>query len=412
MLTTEPGAAATVANSQSLVVSDPHGSGWRVSYALSNLGGGLVITGAEWLGIPVLASGAQPFAIVIYRGAPKFKDGIGKVGGDVAHGAAYQPLAHGAPNAPDTDVDVQAAFSGFVPTASALYHGPITESVVNDVVFVEATPEHDGVEPARLTVWAKFQAGNYQYLQRWSFLADGTIEPGMALAGKLLPPSKGIMASGRVHEHNFYFRLHMAFGAGQQQASQLLAAVSSTGGGPVPPYWSPLENATSFTASASIHQRLRVGNAAPDTGADGLTTPSYVIEPANYVPPDGFFSNADFFLMNHVPAELPDSITSSSIPANETLGLRVADTDPPQDHALNDAYAPLGGSQLDGDLLIWHVLREYHVPREDHEEVPVVPYHFDHFTIRSRGILTATAPLSWAGYDPADFLVPGLVSGT
>lgn len=404
MLLAELGPAGTVAHSQSLVVADPHGSGWRVFYALSNLGGGLVITGADFLGVPVLSRASQPFAIVAYHTNPHFKDGIG-VMGQTTDGSPYRPLIHQAPNTGEPGL-IEPSFRGFVPTIDQLYNGPTPVSDVEEVVYVEQVPGEHGLEPARLTLWAKFQAGNYQYLQHWSFLADGTIQPGMALAAKLLPDW---LASGRVHVHNFYFRFEFALGAGQV-ASELIAPVSSTGQGPLTPSWSPLGNAASFTAHAAEHKRLRVSSGPIETAPGDPVTPSWVIEPGNYVPPDGFFSTADLFVMNRVPAALPETVGLDAIPTDETLGLRVADVKPPVDAALMDVYAPEGGSTLNGDLLIWHVMREYHVPREDNEELPVVPYHFGHFTVRPRGVLTKAPPLSWAGHKPADYLAPSLLA--
>src|SRR6266487_14957 len=70
-------------------------------------------------------------------------------------------------------------------------------------VYVKKHPK-GWIEPEHIEIWAKFQCGNYQYIHRYVFYADGRVDVEVGLGGKLIGdgPERG-------HIHNFYFRFDL-----------------------------------------------------------------------------------------------------------------------------------------------------------------------------------------------------------
>src|SRR6266498_721331 len=148
---------------------------WTVNWSIpTGWGGGLVISKARFRNDMVLYQGTMPFVLVPYHGgSPIFKDGLHH------QGAAFLPV---------------------VPTAANAFQGPSTPPAGNDnqwdcltnptgAVMVEREPA-TLIEPATAVIWAKFQCVNYQYVHRWEFRADGSIEASVGLGGCCSPRSR------------------------------------------------------------------------------------------------------------------------------------------------------------------------------------------------------------------------------
>jgi len=179
-------AAMIYKHSQQTTGGDSHASSvsfadWTFYWSIPSLNGeGLVISFADFKGTRVLYRAGAPFVLVPYHGnSPTFKDGLVPDCG----GLPFLALKPTAPNV----------------TGGELPPGSIASND-NQAVNVELLPA-ELAEPAKAVVWAKFQCGNYQYIHRWEFLADGNIHAEVGLGGRLLT------AAGVSHIHNFYFRL-------------------------------------------------------------------------------------------------------------------------------------------------------------------------------------------------------------
>lgn len=424
-----------------IFVSDVDNSGWELSYELSSDGGGLVVRDATFLGIPVLRYGAQPFTLIVREGGIALKDGIGvsPVVGDPASGRPYQPLHFEAPN---TGVEAQL-------DAPGLLLGPYDVAEVVHVDSEAPTPVGSPIHPACLVLAAKFQAGYRQYVQRWEFCADGRIEPSVSVGGL---PQLGAGA-GAAYLVNYYYRMEFSFAAGNQVVSKMVGVDSGVEDGPVPPRWFRLDAAEAVVALGAQHTQLRISDGPLAEGpvftedelsaADVVdpaylqklkllaesgkelplehthvpTVPSYGIVPDRYVPPDGFYSTADFFVMDAGPPEvvLPPPFPSLGFPSPmETLGGKVGEDDA-RDQRLMTWYknvlawsAHEGGSKLGTTILVWPVLRQYRLPLDAPAYSQVVAHRFTGLDIVPRGILVQTPPVTWAEASAARYLVAGL----
>src|SRR6266540_706217 len=174
---------------------------WTVNWSIpTGWGGGLVISKARFRNDMVLYQGTMPFVLVPYHGgSPIFKDGLHH------QGAAFLPV---------------------VPTAANAFQGPSTPPAGNDnqwdcltnptgAVMVEREPA-TLIEPATAVIWAKFQCVNYQYVHRWEFRADGSIEASVGLGGVLFTK----VAQRSNHVHNFYLRLDFDIAGAANNAVQ------------------------------------------------------------------------------------------------------------------------------------------------------------------------------------------------
>jgi primary-amine oxidase len=315
--------------------------GWRLPMTGSLAGGGLIVYCAQFNGDIVLLEGSLPFAINVYDDDDRvIKDGLGPNG----VGLPFAPLL---PTAPDGDFGAT---------------GPYFALNEFQAVFVEKL---DGnlIEPARLSIWCKFNAGNYEYLQRWDFHADGRIECGVGLGGRLLFANVS-------HIHNFYWRLNFNLNdaAGLVVERKVRAGASTT--------WVPLINEARQSVTPSEYTRWRVRSASR-TNAQGRPR-SYEIIPASVDPPDGTYSTGDFWAINRKGAEME-------------MGYEVAQNDDPNKATDNHLVFGYGtGSPLGKEVICWYVMREHHVPAPDGEDRTMVPYHFDSFIIRPRDFLDDT----------------------
>jgi len=332
---------------------------WRLSWSIPVLNGeGLVISGADFNGTRVLYKAGAPFVLVPYHGStPTFKDGL-------------SPACGGLP------------FLALVPTAPNVTQGnlPPGGTALNDSQFSPANPrgavmvELEGpteTSPAAAVVWAKFQCGNYQYIHRWEFGADGSIHAEVGLGGKLLSPDQG----GRAHIHNFYFRLDFDI----VTASNNLVQRSSHFGQNAADPWTDITTEGVQTADLGSFSTWRVLNKTPKN--NGLVR-SYELLPGSGGGPNPPFSTGDLWVIRYKPA--------SEDGAN--VGC--------DDNVLGTAYA--NGEMVDGqDVVIWYCLRHHHRPRQFGEERGVLPYEFLGFHLEPRDFLDDTPKNLYATVPPS-----------
>jgi hypothetical protein len=328
-------------------------AGWTFSWSIPSLyGGGLAISKANFQGTRVLFRATQPFVLVPYHGgSPHFKDGLGTF--SCGSGIQFTSMTPIAPNAPSWLIPP----SGFASNDNA--YDPILNP--KGAVAYEQVPA-SLLEPAKAVVWTKQQAANYQYIQRWEFGADGAIEAKIGLGARLWttnPPTEG-------HVHNFYFRMdfdivtpgnnlvqkfvHAGYGAGQDQ-------------------WISILNEGKDSTVPAEYTKWRVINKAPK--ANGQVR-GYEISPGSDGSPDGKWSSGDLWVVRYK-AGVEDG---SDVTCDDSV--------------LQNVYATPAETVDGQDVVIWHVLRTHHTPRENGEEDSVVPYEFDSFRILPRDFLDHT----------------------
>jgi copper amine oxidase-like protein len=331
---------------------------WNVSWSIpTGWGGGLVVSKATFRGTTVLFKGTAPFVIVPYHGgSPVFKDGIND------QGAPFTPVR---------------------PTSANDAAGPGTPTASNDNQWDPATNPGGAVvvdkepgtrlEPATLTIWAKFQCANYQYVHRWEFRADGSIEASVGLGGHLWTKN----AATSNHIHNFYFRLDFDMAGAANNAVQQFAHpnnnASSDG-------WTTIPKEGKRSAVAAQATKWRVVNKAPK--ANGKLR-SYEITPGSDMAPDGTFSTADLWVLQYDSAQ-----DGAAVGTNDSV--------------LGGAYLHGGGANVDGaDVVVWICLRHHHETRQLGEETITLPYEFLSFHMEPRDFLDGTPTNIYATTPPS-----------
>lgn len=309
--------------------------------------GGLVIEAAFYKGQKVFAKATQPFVLVDYHGNPPnptFKDGLNSSA--CGQGAGYTALKCSAPNTGTPNVSYNATndnqFSGANPGGA---------------IFKEQSAK-DFIRPARVTVWAKFQVGNYQYVHRWTFGEDGEVHAEVGLGGKLW--------NDKAHIHNFYFRLDFDITGAQNDRVQrfdhaLLTSPCTS--------WTDILTEVKQSKDWGKFTTWRVAELTPKPNGQ---LRSFEIVPASEGGPDGTYSTGDTW-----------ALVRKSSPPEDGSDIKCKDTDP------TDLYVS-GQSLSNVDVLVWHVLRSHHLPRPKGEEKDVVPYHFIGFHLQPRDWLDET----------------------
>jgi Copper amine oxidase, enzyme domain len=325
---------------------------WTLCWFIPQLNGeGLKIGGAAFNGRNVLASGGTPFVIVPYHGEwPTFKDGLNPQCGGL-------PLLSLIPTAPNVHQ------SSLPPNNTALndneYH-----AVSNPRGAVAIEKHGKGwIEPDHLAVWAKFQCGNYQYIHRWVFYADGSIHVEVGLGGKLGPwgPHLG-------HIHNFYFRLDLDIdSAGNNQVQRLHHA----GWGLGQDNWVPFLVEGKDTLVPSGYTKWRVLN---KTAKSNGQVRSYELIPGGDGGPDGKYSTGDLWVC----------LYKGGVEDGGDVGGDCKDT------VMNTNYIN-PAENVDGkDVVIWYCMRTHHVTRSLGEEKNVLPYHYVGFHMEPRDFMDDT----------------------
>jgi hypothetical protein len=320
---------------------------WSLSWSIpTGWGAGLVISKATFRGTSVLFKGTAPFVIVPYHGgSPVFKDGINDTG---------------------------APFTPVVPSSANDSAGPNTPTASNDnqwdpntnpsgAVVVEKNPS-SLLEPATLVIWAKLQCANYQYIHRWEFRADGSIEASVGLGGHLWTTN----AAGSNHVHNFYFRLDFDMAGSANNAVQEFAHPNNNLSSDT---WTTIGTEGKRTADRAKATKWRVANKTPKP--NGMLR-SYEITPGSDMGPDGTYSTADVWILQYDAAQ-----DGAAVGTNDSV--------------LGGAYLHGGGANVDGaDVVVWVCLRHHHQTRQLGEETITLPYEFLSVHIEPRDFLDAT----------------------
>lgn len=326
-------------------------AGWTFSWLIPNLSGqGLVISKANFKGMRVLFRAGVPFVLVPYHSnAPTFKDGLGT--GTCGQGLPLVALKPAAPNL---------GYQEYVPGQKAgndNQHDPVNNP--SGAVFVEKNPA-TLIEPENAVLWAKFGCGNYQYVHRWEFRADGAIHAQVGLGGALHPP-----APGKGHIHNFYFRLDFDIVTAD---NNLVQRLEHQGWGLNQDQWADIKIEQKDFVAPNVFTRWRVINKTPK--ANGMFR-GYEIIPASDGAPDGTYSKADLWVVRYKSG----AETGADVACN--------------DAALENNY--VSNESVDGeDVVVWYCLRHHHRPRELGEEKKVLPYSFIGLHIEPRDFLDNT----------------------
>jgi len=332
-------------------------AGWSVAWSIPSLvGEGLRVSKASFQGTSVLFRGGAPFVLVDYHGlTPIFKDGLNPPA--CGSGAPFTALPPDAPNASNSGIPKTAGNDN--------QWDPVTNPT--GAVMLEKLPA-TLTEPATLVIWAKFQCGNYQYVHRWEFSADGSIHPEMGLGGQLWQwnPGPDGLPGGRAHIHNFYFRLDFDIVSAANNLVQRFehTSLNVLAGDS----WSSIPTETKQTADPSKFTTWRIVNKTPK--ANGQLR-GYELIPGSDGGPDGSYSTADLWVVRYK--------------AGSEDGADVACND----GVLGSVYA--NGESVDGqDIVVWYCLRHHHLPRHKGEESKVLPYEFIGFRIEPRDFLNST----------------------
>ena len=331
---------------------------WNVSWSIpTGWGGGLVVSKATFRGTTVLFKGTAPFVIVPYHGgSPVFKDGIND------QGAPFTPVR---------------------PTSANDAAGPGTPTASNDnqwdagtnpggAVVVDKEPA-TVLQPSTLTIWAKFQCANYQYIHRWEFRGDGSIEASVGLGGHLWTKN----AATSNHIHNFYFRLDFDMAGAANNAVQQFAHPNNN---PSSDGWTTIPKEGKRSAAPAQATKWRVVNKTPKPNGK---LRSYEITPGSDMAPDGTFSTADLWVLTY-----DSSQDGAAVGTNDSV--------------LGGAYLHGGGASVDGaDVVVWVCLRHHHETRQLGEETITLPYEFLSFHMEPRDFLDATPTNIYATTPPS-----------
>jgi primary-amine oxidase len=330
---------------------------WSVSWSIPRgWGGGLVVSKASYKGTRVLTKGTMPFVLVPYHGGyPMFKDGIKH------QGAPFTPV---------------------LPTSANDREGPGTPPAGNDnqwgpgnpagAIVVEQEPS-TLISPASIVIWAKFQCVNYQYVHRWEFHADGTIEAGVGLGGELWtpnPPSSN-------HVHTFYFRLDFDIGGAGNNAVQQFSHPNNSLGSDG---WTTITKEGRRTGDLATARKWRVVNKTPKVNG---RLRSYELSLPSDMAPEGVASTGDVWVLAYDASQ---------------DGAAVSNTDA----VLHTTYLHPPGTVVDGaDVVVWAALRHHHETRQFGEETLTLPYEFMSFHMEPRDFLDATPTNLYATTPPS-----------
>jgi len=337
---------------------------WSVCYAIPSLkGGGMEITAASFKGKTVLFKASQPFVLVPYHGnCPTFKDGLSYSCG-AAPFTSMTPLA---PNAPEWDCP-----PGTVANNDNQFDAISNPTGAVAVEKVAATL----TEPAKAVIWTKQQAVNYQYIQRWEFNADGSIDARVGLGGRLFTYQE----SREGHIHNFYFRLDFDIISSADNLVQEFAHLGNNAGDDK--WWVDINTEDKRTVDPKKFTKWRILNKASigktPAGADRFR--SYELIPASDGLPDGTYSTGDLWVVRYKPGAEDGSNVANAAPCNVGCS----------DAVISTQY--VNGESVNGqDVVVWYCLRTHHQPRQFGEEKRVLPYEFIGFRMEPRDFLDDT----------------------
>jgi len=353
---------------------------WRLLVSIPMLTGeGLVLEFIDLHGTRVLYRAGQPIALVPYHDndpsppySPTFKEGLGPLCG----GAPYTPVIPTSPNVPEGELQPR-----HFATNDGVFDARRNPRGALAFELARRTP----TESETLVLWAKFQVDNYQYIHRWLFHEDGSIDAQVGLGGKLhddLGPDG--VPGGRGHVHNFYFRLDfdIVTSAGNQAQRFRHKGWGLRDDDP----WEPIRIERKDTIDLKEFTKWRVIEKA-------LTTRdvprSYELIPCSEGAADGTYCTGDAWIVRYKglsedgwdvgPPSVQPPPPGPGLPRRRFCN----------DDVLGTKY--VNGESVDGeDVVVWYCLRTHHLPRHLSEEKKVVPYEFLGFHMQPRDFLSDT----------------------
>lgn len=210
-----------------------------------------------------------------------------------------------------------------------------------------------------LVLWSSTQMGAYNYLIRWTFHSDGTIEPGVGMTGVL-------QFGPTPHTHNVYWRMDLDMDdAGNDQVEEFYRIVPAWSDGRAGASgWNPLLAETYRSTDQNTFRRWRITDTVRKN-ANG-TPIGYVLLPRAM---DGHyrstaaegFTRGEFF------------VTA----ARDTERFVSTDTEDLLSTYLN------GESVTGADVVLWYVGNAHHQPRD--EDVPYMPTMWVNFSMVPSG---------------------------
>lgn len=210
----------------------------------------------------------------------------------------------------------------------------------------------------QLVLSASAQSGAYNYILKWAFHDDGTIEPQVALAGAL-------QFGNTAHTHNVYWRLDMDIGDGEHDRVEEFHRVvpANSNGDRGVSAWTPFMVESFRPNELFTFRKWRVADTVKKNAAGKAW--SYELEPS---PGNGS--------LRTTPAE---GFTRGELWVTKTRNTeRFVATDT-QD--LLSGYLN-GESVNDTDVTLWYAVHAYHEVRS--EDAPYMPIEWLGFHLRPR----------------------------
>ncbi len=249
-------------------------------------------------------------------------------------------------------------------------------------------------------IFMSSQLGNYNYINKWTFHDDGSIEPQVGLTGRLeeygftaaylpfgtqLNPAGAAPTVGKSHMHNFYYRLDFDIGGSGNDAVSRLSYNQFFGNGPDGPCTVAGQCGTN-TLTQILTEQAQAFSTTEQTSwvvydksivnADGRSI-GYEIEPKitglwrGMTSTTEPWSNADLWVTTYNGCEryavenFAPHLDASCVGAAQNLNTM------------------LNGTSVDGvDLVVWYVNRFQHVPRDENQLN--MPIEWTGFTIEPR----------------------------
>jgi primary-amine oxidase len=209
-----------------------------------------------------------------------------------------------------------------------------------------------------LVLWSSSQMGAYNYMPRWEFHDDGTIEPAMGLSGVL-------QFGPTAHVHNVYWRLDLDIDGGENDRVEEFYRINPAAGdgsqGALG--WVPILGETYRANDLDTFRKWRVVD-TEKTNADGLPI-GYELVPS---PGNGNFRGT-----------LAEGFTRGELWVTQAKpGERFVSTESAD---LLSGY--VDGDSVDGqDVVLWYAAHEQHQPRS--EDAPYMPTEWIRFELQPR----------------------------
>lgn len=247
--------------------------------------------------------------------------------------------------------------------------------------------EHRGGVAPEVSVWTRYDAFNYRFLQGYHFDDRGEVEPFLALGGQLLDGAE-VGAEGANHYHHVYWRVDLdvaqpgndtfqVFQRGEGQAPFVSASGSESlepcqrvgedpGDSVAATAWCDVPREAKLTYEQKTHDKWRVVDEAATNGQGHAKSFQFV---ARSAAPTNGFSSFDALVLEYAG---DSSEIGYEVPSSPAAG----------DRALNDYLAPPEDVR---DPVAWVVNHVFHETRD--EERGSMTYHYVDFTLQPRNFV-------------------------